>query len=97
MKQFTPKKRQLRQLILLACMGIILFCTQSVNAQIDSSCRPQIIVTDTKLGYEGELNDTCKQRLTTFSDAFITQFRISYNNLRTAGTIKLSINRLSAK
>ena len=70
MKLFTPKKRQLRQLILLACsLGIILFCTQSVNAQIDSFCRPQIIVTDRKLAYEGELNDTCKQRITTFSDA----------------------------
>lgn len=30
---------------LLACiLGIILFCTQSVNAQIASSCRPQVIL-----------------------------------------------------
>ena len=63
------KKQQVRQLMLLVCTLGLLFCTQSVNAQFDSSCRPQIIVTDTKLGYEGELNDTCKQRLTTFSDA----------------------------
>ncbi|HCF27305.1 MAG TPA: hypothetical protein DEV81_08920 [Cyanobacteria bacterium UBA11049] len=69
MKSWMNKKQQLRQLILLACTLGILFCTQSVNAQNNSFCRPQIIVTDTKLSYEGELNDTCKQRITTFSDA----------------------------
>lgn len=68
MKPFINKKR-LRQLILLACILCILFCTQSVNAQVESYCRTQIIVTDTKLGNQSESNDTCKERFTTFSDA----------------------------
>lgn len=60
------KKRRLHRIMLLVCTLGILFCTQSVNAQTSTSCRPQIIVTDARLSYEGELNDTCKKRFTTF-------------------------------
>ncbi len=56
-----------RLLILLACVGIILFCTGSVNAQkIPSSCRPQVI---SAMGYECEESITCKNICTTLQNA----------------------------
>ncbi len=65
------KKRRLRQLtFLLACsLGIILFCTQSVNAQkTASSCRPQFILPDQKSPYAAEiLNSNCRDSKDNFT------------------------------
>jgi uncharacterized iron-regulated protein len=63
MKPFIHKQRRVRLLIdLLVCsLGIILFCTQSVNAQKAASCRPQFISSKIQLGSASEaLNSSCK-------------------------------------
>lgn len=65
MKPFT-KRRQMRLLILLACLGV-LFCTGSVNAQgIPISCRPQVI---SPIGYECVESNTCKNSCITPQNA----------------------------
>jgi uncharacterized iron-regulated protein len=63
------KKRRSRSLTyLLACaLGIILFCTQSVNAQKATGvCRPQFIAPEQELSYDYEVqegNDVCRDRV----------------------------------
>jgi uncharacterized iron-regulated protein len=83
------KKRWLRQLtFLLACsLGIILFCTQSVNAQKAASfCRPQFILPEQELGHAAEiLHSSCRDSQENF-----TTRQAALQKLAQAGVVYLA-------